>query len=597
VVGLRREAEVLCAALASGRHVVLEGPPGTGKSTLLRTVAEEAGIGLVFVEGNAELTPARLVGHHDPALVMEAGYRPEAFMEGPLLRAMREGSLLYVEELNRVPEETLNVLITALAEGEIHVPRVGMVRAAPGFRLVAAMNPFDAVGTARIGQAIYDRMCRVAIPYQDEAGERRIVAAALGRELPPAPLAVAIGRATRRHPEVRMGASVRGAIDMVYLAEGLRRLRGASECSRDVLLDAALAAFSGRIRLQESSDRRPEEVISEIFQRLWDEPPGGPPGADPPPPPSGGRGRALEGKDAADAVREGSRRTRSRVELAARHPELGSVAPQVGQLDERAFEALRRRDPNRAAALLCDLAGATDPELRRRARRLAARVFVAMARRGPRARRGYRRLVSEPGPGTGDLDLERTLERADGRPPTFEDLVVRDWRAGRRAACLLLDHSGSMRGHQVALAALAVASVALAAERRADCSVVAFNQDAIVLQPQGRHRPAEELVGDVLSLRAGGTTNIELALRTAAAQLGRADAVERTAIVMSDCLATAGGDPLAALGGIDRLLVLGTSGAPDSVRSGQELARRGRGRYLPATTFAELSAGLAGVLA
>ena len=73
IVGLRREAEVLAATLASGCHVVLEGPPGTGKSTLLRAVADGAGLGVEFVEGNAELTPARLVGHFDPALVLEAG--------------------------------------------------------------------------------------------------------------------------------------------------------------------------------------------------------------------------------------------------------------------------------------------------------------------------------------------------------------------------------------------------------------------------------------------------------------------------------------------------------------------------------------------
>ena len=64
------------AALAAGRHMLLEGPPGTGKSTLLRAVADELGIGFEFVEGNAELTPARLVGHFDPARVLAEGYSP-----------------------------------------------------------------------------------------------------------------------------------------------------------------------------------------------------------------------------------------------------------------------------------------------------------------------------------------------------------------------------------------------------------------------------------------------------------------------------------------------------------------------------------------
>ena len=102
---------------------------------------------------------------------------------------------------------------------------------------------------------------------------------------------------------------------------------------------------------------------------------------------------------------------------------------------------------------------------------------------------------------------------------------------------------------------------------------------------------------DILSLRAHGTTNLELALRTAAAQLGRAASPQRLAIVMSDCLATAGGDPLTALAGIDRLHVLGTSTEPEAVARCRELARRAGGRYLPATTFAEVGAGLAAALA
>jgi MoxR-like ATPase len=193
---------------------------------------------------------------------------------------MRDGSLLYVEEINRIPEETVNVLITVMSEQEIHVPRLGRVAAAPGFRLVAAMNPFDAVGTARISSAVYDRTCRLAVGYQDAPDEVAItvrvageVAAASVAEVAWVAKVVEVVRRTRAHPDVRIGSSVRGAIDTVLVAHELAGLRGERTTGRNggdpLGLDAALVALSGRIRVREGVSRSAEDVIREIWDAVF----------------------------------------------------------------------------------------------------------------------------------------------------------------------------------------------------------------------------------------------------------------------------------------------------------------------------------------
>ena len=274
IVGRRRELELLVAALGANRHVLFEGPPGTGKSTILRAVADASGIGLVFVEGNAELTPARLAGQFDPSRVMAEGYSPDVFVDGPLVEALRTGSLLYVEELNRVPEETINLLITVMSEGELTLPRVGRVQAADGFRLVAAMNPFDNIGTARVSSAIYDRMSRISLDYQSFDEEREIVRLRV-EPLEPTEASetllrrgVAIARATRQHPDLRIGSSVRGAIDLFEIATRLATIRSAEFDDPAMGLDSALAAISGRIRLHEGADRTPEDVVTELWEMI-----------------------------------------------------------------------------------------------------------------------------------------------------------------------------------------------------------------------------------------------------------------------------------------------------------------------------------------
>ncbi|MCW2716762.1 AAA family ATPase [Pseudonocardia sp.] len=607
VVGLRREREVLTVALMTGRHVVIEGPPGTGKSTLLRSIARDTGQEVVFVEGNAELTPARLVGQFDPSQVLAEGYKPDNFVDGPLLTAMRGGGLLYLEELNRVPEETLNVLITVLTEGEIAVPRLGTVHAGKDFRLIAAMNPFDAVGTARVSQAIADRMCRVVLGYQDEDGERVITGSVSGLTGQWVNLSVALTRATREHRDVRMGSSVRGAIDLALVLTGLAELRGETQPGRETARDAAYAALSGRIRITDGVDRTAESVIDELLEELWP--------ADVPEPSSDEDRADAEGKGDSPAGssppgfqprtrpgREQAARTQGRQQLAQQHPAFEDVSPELGELDPDAFDAAVARDPEAAAALLADMAVATDVQLRTEARRLAGRVFIQLGRVGPAKARGTRRL----GPSTrldGDLDLDRTLERwqpGSSRVPAADDIVTRTWTAHRRAVCLVVDISGSMQGLAVALAAVAAAGVIVANETgppKLQPSVLAFSAGVKVLQAQGVRRPPEELLSDLVALRGHGTTDLASGLREASRQLAGAVADERMVVLLSDCLHTAGEEPASALAGIDRLHVLVPLGGAEAETAAAALAARGGGRAQTVMRLAEVAPALTRILA
>ncbi|MBW2427396.1 MAG: MoxR family ATPase, partial [Deltaproteobacteria bacterium] len=266
VVGREIETKSILVAMEAGKHILLEGPPGTSKSTLLRKIARESKVLLYIIEGNIDLTPAKLVGHFNPAKVMADSYQPEYFEKGPLTRAMEGGGILYIEEFNRMPADVSNVLISPMEEGEMYIPRYDTVKAVRPFTVIAAQNPYDDVGTVRISRAFMDRICLIKMDYQSEAEEQEIVRIRTGLDDPETvSFAVRMVRETRAHSDIKLGASIRAAIDMVDLFAGMQKL--ADQPDQNILI-AARMALSNKIWLNEMSRKTADEIIEEIWRHL-----------------------------------------------------------------------------------------------------------------------------------------------------------------------------------------------------------------------------------------------------------------------------------------------------------------------------------------
>ena len=238
----------------------------------------------------------------------------------------------------------------------------------------------------------------------------------------------------------------------------------------------------------------------------------------------------------------------------------------MGVLDEDALDEFLDDSPDDALAMLAEMVGATDRSLADQARRLAARLTIALARSG-HSGQGVGRLTRRPIGSGGDLDLDASMEAFAAPPSIGSDgggprplvhdralLVETGWRRHETALCLLVDRSGSMSGERLATAAVAAA----AALNRVpvDSSVVCFSENAVVVKSQDSPRPIDDVVADVLSLRGFGVTDLGLALRTATDQLARSLAARRVAVLLSDCRATSGGDPLPHAAGIEELVIL-----------------------------------------
>lgn len=240
------------------------------------------------------------------------------------------------------------------------------------------------------------------------------------------------------------------------------------------------------------------------------------------------------------------------------------LSPETGTLDASEVDLQASADPDQTLALLADMAAAADRKMAALAARLAGRLALDLARAGAASQGGVGRLeTGRADRCAGDIDIDRSLDglldaRAAGRPARLEELWVQRWQRPATAIALVVDRSGSMGGPRLAAAAVAAAACALRAPQQ--WSALAFGDRVVAIKSADRDRSALAVVDDVLRLRGYGTTDLAAALDAARVQLARCTARRRVAVLLSDCRATAGGDPVTAARRLDELCVIAPAG-------------------------------------
>lgn len=217
-VGDRRLVEVAVGTLVTDRALLLVGVPGTAKSWLSEHIAAAvSGNSTLVVQGTAGTGEDQVRYGWNYARLIAEGPSEAALVPSPVMTGMREGAVVRVEELTRMPAEVQDSFITILSEKSLPVPELGIgVQAVPGFTVIATANDRDR-GVNQMSSALARRFNTVVLPPPaTEDDEVQIVsarAAQLGRalQLPAEPPALEeVRRVVRIFRELRNGSTVDG---------------------------------------------------------------------------------------------------------------------------------------------------------------------------------------------------------------------------------------------------------------------------------------------------------------------------------------------------------------------------------------------------
>jgi MoxR-like ATPase len=289
IVGKKEIAELTLVALLCEGNVLMEDVPGVGKTMLAKAMAKSLGCTFHRIQCTPDLLPSDVTGvqyYNQKTGVFE-------FHPGPIMT-----NILLVDEINRATPRTQSALLEAMQEQQITVDMTTVHLPRP-FLLMATQNPIELEGTFPLPEAQLDRfMLRLRIGYPNEEEEGTILCR-FQEENPLDSLSgvteakellalqklcrhifveesvrnyiVAIIRATRIHPDIKLGASPRASLGLHQAAQTLAAIRGRNYVIPDDVKYLAVPTLTHRLIGKSESRLKfhsPEEAVHSILSSV-----------------------------------------------------------------------------------------------------------------------------------------------------------------------------------------------------------------------------------------------------------------------------------------------------------------------------------------
>lgn len=244
VCGKTNSIELLLCCLAANGHALLEDIPGTGKTTLAKTLAISTGCQFNRVQFTPDLLPSDIVG----SSILNSSNSTFSFNRGPVF-----ANVLLADEINRASPRTQSALLEAMGEQQVTVDGKTYPLESP-FLCIATQNPVEFHGTYPLPEAQLDRfMVRLTLGYVSEDEELQILKAQrsghpldeLTAVAEPASIVavqkaverveieesvlrylLALVTATRRHQAIKLGVSTRGSLQFTRVVRAMALMRG-----------------------------------------------------------------------------------------------------------------------------------------------------------------------------------------------------------------------------------------------------------------------------------------------------------------------------------------------------------------------------------